>query len=45
MTPDDDLAWMEECGIDYDHFHANYGDLFKKHKNGFVAVKNLKGLP
>jgi hypothetical protein len=27
---------------DYDFFHANYNDLYSKHKNEFVVVKNLK---
>ena len=29
-------------GKDYDFFHANYNDIYNKHKNEFVAVKNLK---
>ncbi len=33
---------MEKYGKDYDYFHANYKDLYDKHKNEFVAVKNLK---
>jgi hypothetical protein len=42
MTIDDDMEWMEYYGRDYDYFHANYDDLYSKHKNEFVAVKNLK---
>ena len=42
-TPlDDHMEWMEKYGKDYDHFHANYDELYSKHKNEFVAVKNLK---
>ncbi len=42
-TPlDDYIEWMEKYGKDYDYFHANYKDLYDKHKNEFVAVKNLK---
>ncbi len=39
---DDDSEWMEPYGKDFEYFHANYGDLYNKHKNEFVAVKNLK---
>ncbi|HZH39351.1 MAG TPA: hypothetical protein VEX17_04740 [Bacillales bacterium] len=39
---DDDMEWMEKYGKDYDHFHANYDEIYSKHKNEFVAVKNLK---
>jgi hypothetical protein len=42
MPPDDDIEWMEEYGKDFDHLHANYDDLYDKHKNEFVAIKNLK---
>ncbi len=42
-TPlDDDMEWMEKYGKDYDYFHANHYELYSKHKNEFVAVKNLK---
>ncbi len=42
-TPlDDDIEWMEKYGKDYEYFHANHKDLYSKHKNEFVAVKNLK---
>ena len=42
-TPlDGDIEWMEKHGKDNDQFHANYDDLYSKHKNEFVAVKNLK---
>jgi hypothetical protein len=44
MTFDDDLEWMERHGKDYDNFHANDDDLYRKHKNEFVAVEP-KGLP
>lgn len=27
MTIDDDMAWIETYGNDYDYFHVNYGDL------------------
>ncbi len=33
---------MESYEKDYDYFYVNYGDLYSKHKNEFVAVKNLK---
>jgi hypothetical protein len=42
MTLNDDLGWMEEYGKDYDYFQAIVEDLYSKHKNEFVAVKNLK---
>ena len=43
MTLDDDLGWMETYEKDYNYFHANYDDLYTKHKNEFVvAVENLK---
>jgi hypothetical protein len=42
MALDVDLGWMEEYGRDYDYFRANYNDLCRKHKNEFVAIKNLK---
>lgn len=31
----------KEYGKDFDHFHANRDDLCRKHKNEFVALKNL----
>ncbi len=27
---------------DFDYFHANYDEIYSKHKNEFFAVKNLK---
>ena len=36
------MEWMEKYGKDYDHFHANHDEIYSKHKNEFVAVKNLK---
>ena len=42
MTIDDDLEWLEVYRKDYDHFHAKYDEIYSKHKNEFVAVKNLK---
>ena len=33
---------MESYRKDYDLFHANYNDLYNKHKNELVAVKSLK---
>ncbi len=42
-TPlDDYIEWMEKYRKDYEHFHANYDELYSKHKNELVAVKNLK---
>ena len=42
-TPlDDYIEWMEKYGKDYDYFHANYDEIYSKHKNEYVAVKNLK---
>jgi hypothetical protein len=29
----------KEYEKDFDHFHANYDDLCRKHKNEFVAIK------
>ena len=42
MTIYDDSEWMGRYGNDYDYFHAHHDDLYSKHKNEFVAVKNLK---
>ena len=42
MVLDDDLVWMKDYEEDYDYFHANYNDLYSKHKNEFIAIKNLK---
>ncbi len=33
---------MEEYEWDFDYFHANRDGLYRRHKNEFVAVKNLK---
>jgi hypothetical protein len=33
---------MEKYGKDYDYFRANYSEIYSKHKNEFVGVKNLK---
>jgi hypothetical protein len=42
MAIDEDLGWMDEYGKDLVYFRANRDDLCNKHKNQFVAVKNLK---
>lgn len=39
---DDDMEWVEKCGKDYGHFHANYDDIYSRHKIEIVTVKNLK---
>ena len=39
---DDASEWMESYRKDYDYFYANYNDLYNKHKNEFVAIKDLK---
>jgi hypothetical protein len=39
---DDYMVWMEKHGRDYDHFHVSYDEIYSKHINKFVAVKNLK---
>ncbi len=42
MTLDDNLEWMKEYEKDFDYFHVIRDDLCNKHKNKFVAIKNLK---
>ena len=45
-TPlDDHMEWIEKYGKYYDPFQANHDELYSKHKNEFVAVKNLKVYP
>ena len=42
MTLDDDMEWMKDYGKDYYYFHAHPDEIYSKHKNGFVALENLK---
>ncbi len=45
MTLDDDMEWMEDYGKDYYYFRAHPDEIYSKHKNGFVALENLKVYP
>lgn len=33
---DDYIEWMKKYGRDYDHFHANYEEIYSKHKKEFI---------
>ena len=42
VVDNDDLEQIREYDKDFDYFNDNYDELYRKHRNEFVAVKNRR---
>jgi hypothetical protein len=42
VIDNDELEQLREYDKDFDYFNDNYDELYRKHRNEFVAVKNRR---